>query len=68
MTMFKCVTMAKCGNMIIIDDKQNKVSALSAINFSLIAQKTIVDEDSENYQYIFSAALSNGKIFIGFDS
>jgi hypothetical protein len=41
MKMFKCVTMAKCGNIILIDDKFNKVTALSAIDFSIIYQRIL---------------------------
>ena len=66
MSMFKCVTMAKCGNMIIIDDKFNKVSALSTIDFSIITQRSTVDND--NSQYLFSAALANGNLLVGYDS
>jgi len=34
--MFKCVTMAKCGDKIIIDDKNNKVSVLNSDDLSII--------------------------------
>ena len=68
MQMFKCVTMAKCGNSIIIDDKFNKVSILSAIDFSIIKQKTLVEDNEDAFYYMYSAGLASNKIFVGYDS
>ena len=66
--MFKCVTMAKCGYVIIIDDKFNKVSVLNSKDFSVVYQKTIIENDDDNFQYVFSAGAGNEKLFVGYDS
>ena len=49
MKMFKCVTMAKCGNIILIDDKFNKISALSAIDFSVIYQRNLQQNEDDDF-------------------
>jgi len=66
--MFKCVTMAKCGNIIIIDDMFNKVTALSAIYFSIIYQRNLLQNEDDDFYYLYSAELCNGKLFVGYDS
>ncbi len=52
MQMLKFVTMAKCGNSIIIDDKFKKVSILSAIDFSIIKQKKLVEDKNGAVYYM----------------
>jgi hypothetical protein len=41
--------MAKCGYVIIIDDKFNKVSVLNSKDFSVVYQKTIIENDDDNF-------------------
>ena len=41
--------MAKCGNMILIDDKLNKATALRSSNLSLIAQKNLVEGEDGDF-------------------
>ena len=53
MPMFKCVTMAKCGNLILIDDQGNKVSILSNDDLSIIFEKSTAEND--NSHFLFSA-------------
>ena len=65
--MFKCVTMAKCGNTILVDDKSNNVTALSLTDLSVFTKKSIQDEE-DNYQYLYSAIYINDKLFVAFDS
>ena len=65
--MFKCVTMAKCGNIILVDDKSNNVTALSLTDLSVLTKKSIQDEE-DSYQYLYSAIFINDKLFVAFDS
>ncbi len=67
MTMFKCVTMTKCGKFIMIDDKSNNVTALSSTDLSVVTKKSIIDEE-DNYQFLYSAIFAKDKTFVAFDS